>query len=122
MARSYLHYDVFTGEALLGNQLAVFTDARGLDTAAMQRITREMNFSESTFVLPAEQSDTDIRMRIFTPMNEMPMAGHPTIGSTFALAHTGAISPGSSRFVFGLNIGRCLSTSSGTAASSDSHG
>ena len=105
MARSYLHYDVFTGEALLGNQLAVFIDARGLDTAAMQRITREMNFSESTFILPAEQSGTDIRMRIFTPMNEMPMAGHPTIGSTFALAHMGVISSGSSRFVFGLNIG-----------------
>ena len=105
MALSYLHYDVFTGSPLLGNQLAVFTDARGLDTAAMQRLAREMNFSESTFILPAEQSGTDIRMRIFTPMNEMPMAGHPTIGSTFALAHAGVIRPGSSRFVFGLNIG-----------------
>jgi len=105
MARSYLHYDVFTSEALVGNQLAVFTDARGLDSAGMQRLAREMNFSESTFILPAEQPDTDIRMRIFTPMNEMPMAGHPTIGSTFALAHTGLIRPGSSRFVFGLNIG-----------------
>ena len=105
MALSYLHYDVFTGEPLLGNQLAVFTDARGLDTVAMQRLAREMNFSESTFVLPAEQSGTDIRMRIFTPMNEMPMAGHPTIGSTFALAHAGVIRPGSPRFVFGLNIG-----------------
>ncbi|HET9384911.1 MAG TPA: PhzF family phenazine biosynthesis protein [Gemmatimonadales bacterium] len=105
MPLSYLHYDVFTGEPLLGNQLAVFTDARGLDTARMQRLAREMNFAESTFILPAEQPGTDIRMRIFTPMNEMPMAGHPTIGSTFALAHTGVITPGSSRFVFGLNIG-----------------
>jgi trans-2,3-dihydro-3-hydroxyanthranilate isomerase len=105
MALPYLHYDVFTGSPLLGNQLAVFTDARGLDTGAMQRLAREMNFSESTFILPAEQSGTDIRMRIFTPMNEMPIAGHPTIGSTFALAHTGVIRPGSSRFVFGLNIG-----------------
>ena len=105
MGLSYLHYDVFTGEALVGNQLAVFTDARGLDTTKMQRLAREMNFSESTFILPAERSDTDIRMRIFTPMNEMPMAGHPTIGSTFALAHTGVIRPGSARFVFGLNIG-----------------
>ena len=105
MPLPYLHYDVFTGDALLGNQLAVFTDARGLDTAKMQRLAREMNFSESTFILPAEQSDTDIRMRIFTPMNEMPMAGHPTIGSTFALAHGGVIRPGSARFVFGLNIG-----------------
>jgi trans-2,3-dihydro-3-hydroxyanthranilate isomerase len=105
MALSYLHYDVFTGEALLGNQLAVFTDARGVDAAKMQRVAREMNFSESTFILPSERPDTDIRMRIFTPMNEMPMAGHPTIGSTFALAHAGVIRPGSSRFVFGLNIG-----------------
>jgi trans-2,3-dihydro-3-hydroxyanthranilate isomerase len=105
MALSYLHYDVFTGELLQGNQLAVFTDARALDTSAMQRVAREMNFSESTFILPAERSDTDIRMRIFTPMNEMPMAGHPTIGSTFALAHAGVIRPGSPRFVFGLNIG-----------------
>ena len=105
MPLPYLHYDVFTGEALVGNQLAVFTDARGLDARKMQRLAREMNFSESTFILPPERSDTDIRMRIFTPMNEMPMAGHPTIGSTFALAHTGVIRPDSARFVFGLNIG-----------------
>ncbi len=105
MPLPYLHYDVFTGEALVGNQLAVFTDARGLETTKMQRVAREMNFSESTFILPPERSDTDIRMRIFTPMNEMPMAGHPTIGSTFALAHAGVIRPGSARFVFGLNIG-----------------
>src|SRR5687767_8502002 len=105
MALPYLHYDVFTGEALVGNQLAVFTNARGLDTAQMQRLAREMNFSESTFILPAEQPGTDIRMRIFTPSIEMPMAGHPTIGSTFALAHTGVIRAGSDRFVFGLNIG-----------------
>ena len=91
MSAPYLHYDVFTGEPLLGNQLAVFTDARGMDTARMQQFAREMNFAESTFILPAEQPDTDIRMRIFTPQVEMPMAGHPTIGSTFALAHTGVI-------------------------------
>lgn len=105
MALPYLLYDVFTNEALVGNQLAVFTDARGLDSARMQRLAREMNLSESTFILPSEQSGTDIRMRIFTPVQEMPMAGHPTIGSTFALAHTGLIRPGSSQFVFGLNIG-----------------
>jgi trans-2,3-dihydro-3-hydroxyanthranilate isomerase len=101
----YLHYDVFTGEPLLGNPLAVFTDARGLESGRMQRLAREMNFSETTFILPAERDDTDIRMRIFTPYVEMPMAGHPTIGSTFALAHTGTIAPGARRFVFGLNIG-----------------
>ena len=101
----YLHYDVFTTEPLLGNQLAVFTDARAVDARLMQAIAREMNFSESTFVLPAEQAATDVRMRIFTPYVEMPMAGHPTIGSTFALAETGVISRGAARFVFGLNVG-----------------
>jgi trans-2,3-dihydro-3-hydroxyanthranilate isomerase len=105
MPRAYLHYDVFTDEPLVGNQLAVFTDAQGLDTAHMQRIAREMNFSESTFIFPSERPDTDIRMRIFTPYNEMPMAGHPTVGSTFALAHGGVIKKDATRFVFGLNIG-----------------
>ena len=104
-AYAYLHYDVFTGEPLLGNQLAVFPDARGLSTAQMQAIAREINFSETTFVLPAERPDTDIRMRIFTPGVEMPMAGHPTVGSTFALADTGVIASGRQRFVFGLNVG-----------------
>jgi len=105
MPFSFLHYDVFTEVPLLGNQLAVFTDARGLDATRMQAIAREMNFSESTFIFPSERPDTDIRMRIFTPWNEMPMAGHPTIGSTFALAKSGVISAGAERFVFGLNIG-----------------
>jgi trans-2,3-dihydro-3-hydroxyanthranilate isomerase len=102
---NYLHYDVFTGEPLLGNQLAVFPDARGLTTEQMQAIAREMNFAESTFILPPERPDTDIRMRIFTPAVEMPMAGHPTVGSTFALAHLDVIARGSRRFVFGLNVG-----------------
>ena len=87
----YLHLDVFTNRQFEGNQLAVFLDGRGLDAAAMQTIAREMNFSETTFILPAERPDTDVRMRIFTPGVELPMAGHPTIGSTFALAHTGSI-------------------------------
>jgi trans-2,3-dihydro-3-hydroxyanthranilate isomerase len=107
MPRSYryLHYDVFTARPFGGNQLAVFPDARGLAADAMQSIANEMNFAESTFVLPAERPDTDVRMRIFTPANEMPMAGHPTIGSTFALARTGLIAPPRDRFVFGLNVG-----------------
>jgi trans-2,3-dihydro-3-hydroxyanthranilate isomerase len=105
MRLSYLHYDVFTSDPLRGNQLAVFTDSRGLDTATMQAIAREMNYSESTFILPAEQSGTDVRMRIFTPYVEMPIAGHPTIGSTFALDAAGLITRGASRVVFGLNVG-----------------
>lgn len=102
---SFLHYDVFTDEPLTGNQLAVFLDARGLSADRMQALAREMSFSESTFILPADTPATDARMRIFTPATEMPMAGHPTIGSAFALAHTGAIRPGASRFVLGLGIG-----------------
>ena len=105
MAISYLHYDVFTDEPFSGNQLAVFLDARGLAADRMQQMAREMNFSESTFILPAERPDTDVRMRIFTPQSELPMAGHPTIGSAFALAHAGTIAPGSARVVFGLGVG-----------------
>ena len=66
MSRAFLQYDVFTGEPLTGNQLAVFLDGRGLTPARMQMIAREMNFSESTFILPPETAGTDVRMRIFT--------------------------------------------------------
>src|SRR5262249_46589657 len=101
----YLHLDVFTDHLFGGTQLAVFLDGRGLDDAQMQAIAKEMNFSETTFVLPPENGTTDVRMRIFTPAEELPVAGHPTIGSTFALARTGVIAPRSKRFVFGLGIG-----------------
>jgi trans-2,3-dihydro-3-hydroxyanthranilate isomerase len=101
----YLHYDVFTDRKFEGNQLAVFHDARGLTSEQMQVITKEMNFSECTFVLPAETPGTDVRMRIFTPGSELPMAGHPVIGSTFALTELGVIMPGRDRFVFGLGVG-----------------
>jgi trans-2,3-dihydro-3-hydroxyanthranilate isomerase len=101
----YLHYDVFTDHLFGGNQLAVFLDARGLSGEQMQLIAKEMNFSESTFVLPAERPGTDVRMRIFTPGGELPMAGHPVIGSTFALAQSGAITPERDRIVFGLGVG-----------------
>lgn len=101
----YLHLDVFTSRRFEGNQLAVFPDGRGLDAAVMQQIANEMAFSETTFILPAEQPGTDVRMRIFTPTSELPMAGHPTVGSTFALAHLGTIAAGRDRFVFGLEVG-----------------
>jgi trans-2,3-dihydro-3-hydroxyanthranilate isomerase len=107
MARSYryLHYDVFTDHLFGGNQLAVYLDGRGLTTETMQAIAKEMNFSETTFLLPAETSGTDVRMRIFTPAEELPMAGHPTIGTTFALARAGVIEFGRQNFVFGCGIG-----------------
>lgn len=104
-AYRYLHLDVFTERPFEGNQLAVFLDGRGLDEATMQTIAHEMNFSESTFILPAERPDTDVCMRIFTPGSELPMAGHPTIGATFALASEGVIAAGRDRFVFGLGVG-----------------
>lgn len=105
MTLRYLHLDVFTDTALEGNQLAVFPEPAGLTTGMMQAITREMNFSESTFIFPPEAPGTDVRMRIFTPGDELPMAGHPTIGSTFALVHEGIIKRGQEGFVFGLGVG-----------------
>lgn len=105
LVRRYLHYDVFTDRRFEGNQLAVFPEAAGLSGATMQTVAREMNFSESTFITAPETAGTDARMRIFTPGLELPMAGHPTIGSTFALAELGVIAPGRERWVFGLNVG-----------------
>jgi len=101
----YLHYDVFTDRPLTGNQLAVFTGPTGLTTDDMARVTREMNFSECTFIFPAEQEGTDVRVRIFGLDGEMPFAGHPVIGSTFALAHEGFVKPPKARLILGLGIG-----------------
>jgi trans-2,3-dihydro-3-hydroxyanthranilate isomerase len=101
----YVHLDVFTDRRLQGNQLFVFTQPAGLDAETMQTLTRESNLSECTFVFPPDQAATDYRVRIFTRTAETPFAGHPTIGTAFALAHTGVLKPGSSRTVFGLGVG-----------------
>jgi len=119
----YLHLDVFTDHVFGGNQLAVFPlVTRGREpggpeplqllptvevpsTELMQAITREMAYSESTFVFPPERPDTDVRVRIFTPAKELPMAGHPTVGTAFALAHDGVIPAGQPSIVFGLGVG-----------------
>ena len=86
MARfRYVVCDVFTDVPLAGNQLAVFTDARELDDETMQLLAREMNFSETVFVLPPTVADADVRIRIFTPGRELPFAGHPTLGAAFVL-------------------------------------
>ena len=76
--------DVFTDRALAGNPLAVFTDARHIDTATMQALARETNLSETTFVLPPQRGG-HARVRIFTPTRELPFAGHPTLGTAFVL-------------------------------------
>jgi len=81
----YVVADVFTERPLEGNQLGVFTDAREVDGELMQRLARELNFSETVFVLPAE-GEGHARIRIFTPRIEVPFAGHPTLGTAFVLA------------------------------------
>ncbi len=101
----YVHLDVFTDRVLTGNQLAVFLAPEGLSAEEMQLIAREMNFSESTFVFPAEAPGTDFRVRIFTPRSELDFAGHPTIGTAFALARAGKIEAGRKRVVLGEGIG-----------------
>jgi trans-2,3-dihydro-3-hydroxyanthranilate isomerase len=81
----YVVADVFTDEPLAGNPVAVFTDGRDLSEVDMQAIARELNLSETVFVLPASTEDADVRIRIFTPAVELPFAGHPTLGSAFVL-------------------------------------
>ena len=81
----YVVADVFTDRPLEGNQLAVFTDARELPEARLQALAREVNFSETVFVYPPEE-DGHARIRIFTPVTEIPFAGHPVLGTAFVLA------------------------------------
>ena len=85
MSLRYLLIDVFTERPFGGNQLAVFPDAEGIDPALLQPIARELNFTETTFVYPPRENDHAARLRIFTPDAEVPYAGHPVIGTAFAL-------------------------------------
>ncbi|HEX9935573.1 MAG TPA: PhzF family phenazine biosynthesis protein [Longimicrobium sp.] len=96
--------DVFTEQAVGGNQLAVVPDARGLSDRAMQALAREFNFSESTFVFPADDPAHACRVRIFTPTGELPFAGHPTVGTAAVLAREGLI-PHSGSVVFEEGVG-----------------
>lgn len=111
--RNYLVYDVFTGSALAGNPLGIVLECDGLDGPAMQRIARELNLSESVFVLPPENRLHRARLRIFTPAYEMPFAGHPTVGTAVALAELDGGAAG--MFVLEENIGpvRCAVTRDG---------
>jgi trans-2,3-dihydro-3-hydroxyanthranilate isomerase len=86
----FILVDVFTSKPFGGNQLAVFTEGAALSASEMQELAHEMNFSESTFVMPPDSSGAR-RVRIFTPSHEMPMAGHPTVGTTWVLASRGEI-------------------------------
>lgn len=99
------HVDVFTQTPFEGNPLAVFTDGRGLDTATMQRIAREMNLSESTFVFPPTVAQSAALLRIFTPAAELAFAGHPTIGTAFVLHRLGMLPPDGKPFTFEEGVG-----------------
>lgn len=103
----YYTADVFTSLRFGGNQLAVFPDARGIADADMPRIAREFNFSETTFVLPANDPAHTRRVRIFTPGGELPFAGHPTVGTAFVLASIGEVklSGTATRIVFEEGVG-----------------
>ncbi len=102
-AYRYSVVDVFTDRPLEGNALAVFPDASGIDDATMQKIARELNLSETTFVFPATRGDCAVGVRIFTPARELPFAGHPTIGTAFVLLKEGLAS--GERFMLEEKIG-----------------
>lgn len=87
----FIQVDVFTDRPFGGNPLAVFYQAEGLTSAQMQQLAREMNLSESSFVMPGQAPGADFKVRIFTPAKELPFAGHPVIGTHWALAHLGRI-------------------------------
>lgn len=102
MRYRYVTADVFTSQAYCGNPLAVVLDAQGLDSAQMQRIAREFNYSETSFVLPPHDPAHTAQVRIFTPDREVPFAGHPNIGTAVVLARELALAgaPAPDRFVF----------------------
>lgn len=99
MSRSFALVDVFGREPLLGNPLGVVLDGEGLSTQEMQRITRWLNLSETTFLLPPSSAEADYRVRIFTLARELPFAGHPTFGSCHAWLEAGGRPRRSGRLV-----------------------
>jgi trans-2,3-dihydro-3-hydroxyanthranilate isomerase len=105
MELQYEVVDVFTERPLEGNALAVFPDARGLSGELMQRIAREMNLSETTFVLPSTVAGAAARVRIFTPWSEMVFAGHPTLGTAFVVRERGVVPRDAAAFVLEEKVG-----------------
>src|SRR5215210_4671103 len=104
MRRRFATLDVFTARRFAGNPLAVVLEPDGLDTATMQTIAREFNLSETVFVQPPENSANRAKLRIFTPANELPFAGHPTVGTAALLGRLdGGMQPRD--FVLELGIG-----------------
>ncbi len=97
--------DVFTDKPLAGNQLAVVLDGRELSTDQMQRIAHEMNFSETTFILPPEDPANAAKIRIFSPTVELPFAGHPTIGTAWVISNEGLVPAGTLEFTLEEKVG-----------------
>jgi trans-2,3-dihydro-3-hydroxyanthranilate isomerase len=104
-AYRYRVVDVFTRNPLEGNPLAVFPDAEAIDEAVMQKIARELNLSESVFLVPATRPGCAVRARIFNPACEMLFAGHPTVGASFVLLDEGIVPRDSQKFVLDEKIG-----------------
>ena len=104
-SRDYKVVDVFTQVPFQGNPVAVVLDAEGLDTDAMQHIARWTNLSETTFFLPPTVAGADYRLRIFTPLSELPFAGHPTLGSAHAALESGRVSAREGRLVQECGVG-----------------
>jgi PhzF family phenazine biosynthesis protein len=97
--RRFMQLDVFSRQPLLGNPLAVVIDGDGLDEATMRSFARWTNLSETTFLLPPTSPDADYRVRIFTPRQELPFAGHPSVGSAYAAIEAGLIARGKSALI-----------------------
>src|SRR5579864_9750040 len=98
-------WDVFSNRVLEGNSLAIFLDGRGLTDSEMQSIAKEMNLSETTFIFPgdpASEHERGVRVRIFTVQEELPFAGHPTLGTAFVLRGES----GAKEVVLDLNVGK----------------
>ncbi|HEV2037070.1 MAG TPA: PhzF family phenazine biosynthesis protein [Candidatus Eremiobacteraceae bacterium] len=105
MTYQFEQVDVFTTQRFAGNPLAVFTDAAGLTREQMQLIAREMNLSETTFVVPTTRADCVARYHIFTPGQEMPFAGHPTLGTAYVLARGGRVPNAARSFQLEAKVG-----------------
>ena len=104
--RRFMQLDVFSRLPLLGNALAVVIDGDGLDDATMQAFARWTNLSETTFLLPPTHADADYRVRIFTPRQELPFAGHPSVGSAYAAIDSALVPPGKFELVQECAAGR----------------
>jgi PhzF family phenazine biosynthesis protein len=105
MLRRFSQVDCFTTSAYHGNPCAVVLDGDGLETDRMQRFAHWMNLSETTFVLPPSEAEADYRVRIFTPVAELPFAGHPTIGTCHAWLEAGGVPAGGDEIVQECGIG-----------------